>query len=99
MLQINPAVIDFMVAKNGQDYNFRKAAEECAELTTVLLQLTNKKIDGAPEQQELIDEIGDVIIRLEILKRMVPEDLLQARLDKKLAKYEGYISENTYSKF
>lgn len=99
MIVINPKVIDYMLAKNGEDYNMRKAAEECSELATALLQKTNKKIDGAPEDQEIIDEIGDVIIRLEILKKMYPKEAIQARVDKKLSKYTTYIEEQTYSKF
>lgn len=95
----NPQVIQYMAAKNGPDYNMRKAAEELNELATVLLQKTNKKIDGDPSEQEIIDEIGDVAIRLEILKTMFPAEALQARVDKKLKKYQDYIEEQTYSKF
>lgn len=99
MITVNPQVIEYMAAKNGTDYNMRKAAEELNELATVLLQITNKKIDGAPEDQALIDEVGDVIIRIEILKKLIPEERLQARIDKKLSKYLVYIEEQTYSKF
>lgn len=99
MIVINPQVIDYMASKNGEDYNLRKAAEECSELATVLLQKLNKKIDGAPEDQEVIDEIGDVIIRLEILKKMYPEEEIQRRVDLKTGKYVDYIDEKTYSKF
>lgn len=99
MIVINPKVIEYMANKNGAEYNMRKAAEEFSELTTVLLQKTNKKIDGAPIDQEIIDEIGDAIVRLEILKKMFPEEEIQRRVDFKTSKYVDYIEEKTYSKF
>lgn len=99
MIIINPQVIQYMTNKNGAEYNMRKAAEEFSELTAVLLQKTNKKTDGAPDDQEIIDEIGDAIVRLEILKSMFPEEEIQRRVDFKTSKYAGYIEENTYSKF
>lgn len=99
MIHVNPQVIEYMVAKNGVDYNQRKAAEEFSELVTVLLQRENKKIKGSPDDQEVIDEIGDAIIRLEILKKLYNEEEIQRRVDHKLSKYVGYIEQQTYSKF
>jgi hypothetical protein len=61
-------MIDYLYRNNGRKYNMHKASEEFQELGLVLNQklLKPTKVDD----QEIIDEIGDAIIRLEILKRM-----------------------------
>lgn len=95
---IDQSVVDYMVANNG-NYNFRKTTEELLELALVLTQTGNKKISGAPEEQEVIDEIGDVLIRMEVLKKLYPTDKIQARIDFKMDKFRGYIRTKKYSKF
>ena len=87
-------IIQYLYEKNGEKYNMHKASEECQELGLVLNQflLKPKKVDP----QEIIDEIGDVIIRLEILKKMFPADKIQERIKYKLSKYEDYIDHQTY---
>lgn len=91
-------VIDYMVANNGS-YNFKKTTEELLELALVLTQTNNKKISGAPIEQEVIDEIGDVIIRLEVLKKLFPMDKIEERVRHKMDKFRGYIETKKYSKF
>ena len=87
-----------MVHYNG-DHNFKKTIEELMELALVLMQKLNKPIAGAPEEQEIIDEIGDVIIRLEVLKRLFPMDKIEKRIKFKMDKFRGYIETKKYSKF
>lgn len=79
---------------NPKDYNLHKASEECQELGLVLNQklLKPQKV----KDQEIIDEIGDVYIRLEILKRIYGEEAIQARIDTKLATYKTYIDHKRY---
>lgn len=89
-------IIEHLFNANGEKYNLHKASEECQELGLVLNQylLKPKKID----QQEIIDEIGDVLIRVEILKRMFPLEDIQARVDLKLSKFKSYIDHEEYNK-
>jgi len=95
---IDQNVVDYMVANNG-NYNYRKAAEELMELALVLIQTSNKKISGAPDEQEIIDEIGDVEIRMEVLRRLFPKDKIEKRIEFKMDKFRGYITTKKYSKF
>lgn len=92
------SVVDYMVHYNG-DHNFKKAIEELIELSLVLMQKLNKPIDGAPEEQEIIDEIGDVEIRMEVLKRLFPKDKIDKRIKFKMDKFRNYIETKKYSKF
>lgn len=89
-------IIDIIFRNNGQVYNMHKASEELQELALVLNQklLKPKKVDD----QEIIDEIGDVLIRMEILKKIYPMDKILARIDKKLSKFKEYNDHKTYSK-
>ena len=88
-------IIDHLVKVNGEQYNMLKASEECQELGLVLLQKTLKptKVDN----QEIIDEIGDVAIRLEILKKMYSEQEIQKRINYKISKFKEYIDHKLYS--
>lgn len=88
-------IIDHLVKQNGNQYNMLKAAEECQELGLVLTQMVLKptKVDV----QEIIDEIGDVAIRLEILKKLYSEQDIQKRINYKLSKFKEYIDHKMYS--
>lgn len=93
-ITVNKKIIQHLVKENGHKYNLHKAAEEFQELALVLNQklLKPTKVDD----QEIIDEIGDCIIRLEILKNKYPLELIQKRIDYKLGKYKEYIDHKTY---
>lgn len=92
---VNQDIIKILHEMNGEKYNMHKASEECQELGLVLNQklLKPHKVDD----QEIIDEIGDVIIRVEILKRMYDIDKIQTRINKKLADYKKYLDHKTYN--
>lgn len=89
-------VTDILVEKNGYEYNLSKASEELQELALVLTQKLNKpkKVDD----QEIIDEIGDVEIRLEILKKIFDKKKIEERVAHKLSKFQSYIDHNSYKK-
>ena len=87
-------VIDKITLMNGDQYNLIKAAEEASELATVLLQTATKP--GKVDAQEVIDEIGDVQIRLEILKRMYGEVSVRKRIEYKLSKYREYLDHERF---
>ena len=50
-----------------RERDLRKAAEECSELTTILVQQLNKPRKNFSRKIE--EEIGDVLFRLENLKK------------------------------
>ncbi len=92
--QTRKGIIDILVEKNGYHYNLHKAAEECQELGLVLTQklLKPKKVND----QEIIDEIGDVEIRLEILKKMFNKEKIEDRIAYKLKKFQEYVDHDSY---
>lgn len=90
-------IIKYLINENGQKFNFHKASEECQELGLVLNQYLLKS-PGVVKDQEIIDEIGDVIIRIEILKSFFPIDKIEERIEYKLSKFRDYIDHKTYNK-
>ena len=84
--------------RNSKKYNMKKACEELSELNTVLMQTLNKwnSPDKRPDKQEIIDEIGDVLIRVRILALIVGDRAVKRRIIYKLTKYKEYIDENMY---
>lgn len=90
-------VIKHLAETNTWEYNHLKAIEELTELSEVLIKkLTKKGGPKEPTDREIIDEIGDVMIRAEILRRMYGPLLVDLRVDDKLGKFEGYIEEGKY---
>lgn len=87
-------IIDYLFVNNGTRYNLHKASEEMQELGLVLNQklLKPTKVND----QEIIDEIGDVKIRLAILEKMFPQDKIQERIAYKLSHYQEYIDHKLY---
>lgn len=92
--QERKGIIDILVERNGYHYNLHKSAEECQELALVLTQklLKHKKVDD----QEIIDEIGDVIIRLEILQKIFDKQKIEKRVAYKLGKFQEYVDHESY---
>lgn len=88
-------IINYLVENNSIEYNKLKASEECQELALVLVQSVLKE-ERVPEQ-DIIDEIGDVIIRLEILKKIYSKKSIKKRVDYKLSKFKQYIETNKYT--
>lgn len=84
----NQEIIQHLYQSNKPQYNLIKAAEEASELATVLLQYALKpnKVDT----QEVIDEIGDVQIRIDVLKKIFGDQAVTQRIDYKLSKYKEY---------
>ena len=87
-------IIDYLYVNNGATFNVCKTIEELQELSLALTQkLTKPSIDNT---QAVIDEIGDVMLRLEILKKMFPKDKIKERIDLKLSKWETYIDHKRF---
>ena len=96
VMEDNPT-INKMVETNEYWYNFDKTIEELFELGEVLMK---KKLklggDKEPTNQAIIEEIGDVQIRLDVLKKLFGEDAVNKRIEDKLAKFEGFYKEGKY---
>ncbi len=87
-------VLETLAKNNSRDYNLRKLAEECSELTTILLQKLNKAEVVADDK--IIDEMEDVNLRLKIAKKLFDREKLKARQRHKLSNWKKYILEGKY---
>lgn len=87
-------VNDYLKNGNSREYTLLKTAEELQELALILIQSVTK--DNEIDDQDIIDEIGDVLIRINILREFFPEDRIQERIEYKLKKFYQYITENIY---
>ena len=67
------------------EYTKRKAAEECCELATALLQGINKR--RAMNDQQIEDEIADVLMWVNELAKHYDSDYINARIEKKKTNY------------
>jgi hypothetical protein len=87
-------IIKTLVETNDYDYNLLKAAEELNELSLVLIQtvLKKKKVDP----QEVIDEIGDVKIRIKIIEEFFDKDKVKERIHYKISKFKEYLEKGKY---
>jgi NTP pyrophosphatase (non-canonical NTP hydrolase) len=54
--------------KNTLDYDYAKLAEECTELTDALIKMITKPNRREERMPHLIEEMGDVQLRLSILR-------------------------------
>ena len=90
----NKELIRYLVDNNDYKYNLLKAAEELNELSTILLQYVNK--DNKTDKQRIIEEIGDSIIRIKVLKKLFNKKKINSRINFKLKKFKSYIENNKY---
>lgn len=82
-------IINHLIKENDRKYNLLKAAEELQELSLVLTQMALK--EKKVKDQEVIDEIGDVKIRLAVLEGMFSQLKIKRRIRYKLTKFRSYI--------
>lgn len=87
-------LIKYLVENNDYKYNLLKTAEELQELSLVLTQMALK--EEKVDKQEVIDEIGDVIIRLNVLFHLFSLKKISKRVKFKLNKLKSYVKENKY---
>lgn len=87
-------IYDYMANENSELYNLTKTAEELLELSLALMQRVNKGLK-VPDS-EIIDEIGDVKIRLEVLGRKFSRSAVEKRVNKKLTIFGEYIKSGKY---
>jgi hypothetical protein len=87
-------LIKYLVENNDYKYNLLKTAEELQELSLVLTQMALKK--EKVDKQEVIDEIGDVKIRLKVIQHFFSRKKVKQRIRFKLDKLKSYIADNKY---
>ena len=80
--------------KNDVKYNKMKSSEEFQELALALTQQVLKPIKV--KDQEIIDEIGDCIIRLSILTKIYDLDKIRERLNYKVTTFNKYVTGSDY---
>lgn len=92
-------IYDYLGKTNDETYNIMKYLEEAAELQDAMI--TRKLKPGhirTPSMQGLIDEIGDLEARLNIIKSMYGVwDKVDERRKYKLKKYEKWIDLGKYT--
>lgn len=91
----NEEIIEHLFQNNGTKYNLHKASEELQELALVLNQFLLKPLKV--DEQQIIDEIGDVKIRLAVLEKIYPADKIQERINYKLSKFREYRDHKLYN--
>ena len=86
-------LVKYLADNNDRDYNLLKASEECQELSLILTQLLSK---GASDK-DIIEEIGDVLFRVDVLKHLFDKDKIAERKAYKIDKCKKYIEEGKYN--
>lgn len=87
-------LIDFMINNNSFDYNRLKAAEELMELALALQQQVLKPAKVTDKQ--VTDEIGDVILRIKVLKKLYDISEIKKRIALKQSQFINYISNGEF---
>lgn len=90
----NKELIKYLADNNDYKYNLLKAAEELQELSLVLTQMALK--EDKVKKQEVIDEIGDVEIRIKVLKYFFNKSKIKERFQFKIDKLKSYIVDKKY---
>lgn len=94
MEKINSNLIKKIVKRNNYNYNLIKASEELTELSLALQQHLTKKHSNS--KTNIIEEIGDVKIRIKMLEEIFDKDKIKRRVQFKLNKYKQYLEQNKY---
>ena len=85
-------IYNYMIHENDKNYNTLKLIEELNELATILSQSLTK---GCSELK-IIEEIGDVKIRLKVVEARFSQELIQKRINYKLGKNLKYLKQKKY---
>ena len=83
-----------LLQHNRPEYNITKAIEELNELSTELIKYVNKP--HINNIQAIVDEIGDVKIRLQVIETMFGREDVKKRVKLKSKKFLEYITERDY---
>lgn len=89
-------MISVLAETNDYKYNLLKTVEELSELSEVLMKKVLKVDKKQPTDEEIIDEIGDVYIRIKVLSKLFNEKAVSKRIRLKLRKFREYLNEGKY---
>jgi hypothetical protein len=97
-IETEEELMEVLLNENDPKFNITKLCEELSELQEVLLKYINKKPEKAPSKQAIVDEVGDVFLRLGVVIKQleVEEDPIGERLDTKISKLIKYYNEGKY---
>lgn len=90
-------IVELLAKTNRHDYNTLKLCEELTELQENLLKSHLKVPEKKPSQEQIVEEIGDVLVRIMIY--MEQNDILtpvEARMQHKLTKLKSYYEQGKY---
>lgn len=94
MIKTNELLSKTLSEQNNGKYNHNKCAEELLELATNLVQRVNKP--SKVSNKKIIEEIGDVRVRLAILEEVYSKKKIQQRIDKKSNQLLKYLKLKKY---
>ena len=82
---------------NNTTYNHSKLLEELLELSEILIKMINKIPEKQPNQEKLVEEVGDVLLRLEVLiiKENIQEEVSK-RINDKIKQLDTWRIEGKY---
>lgn len=87
-------IISEVYKYNSTEFNMIKTIEELQELSLALTQkITKPTLNNT---QAIIDEIGDVKLRLKILEFYYDKDKVDARIALKLSKWKQYLEHKKF---
>jgi len=87
----------YLAYHNRPEYNVLKCCEELTELQELLLKYINKRVDRKPPITDIVDEMGDVLLRCFALSQMWNvEEKVADRGQIKANKFMEYILANKY---
>ena len=92
--ELNQLLISNIIKANNVEYNKLKAVEEMTELNEVLIKSMTKRPDLRPDDKSVIEEIGDVFVRLNVIKHMYGAEAVDARIAYKQQKIAEAIVKN-----
>jgi len=78
-------IFNHLIEKNERDFNILKTAEELQELALALIQSVTK--ESIIDDSQIIEEIGDVKIRMKVLETMFDKQKIKDRINYKLNKF------------
>ena len=82
---------------NNPEFNYIKLAEELAELSEVVLKMYVKNLENRPPMSKLIEEMGDVLLRMRILAIQEKINVaVNERVEQKANKLMEYIEQGKY---
>jgi len=82
-------VYNHLLNVNDRNYTINKTIEELLELSLILQQKQNKP--DLVSDEKVIEEIGDVKIRMKVLEEIYSKDAIKDRVLHKLNKFYKYI--------